>query len=73
MICLLKWCKGGECMSSRLVGRPRKSWINSVNDCLKKIGLNLGQARRMVYDRNVWWEFLRENACGVARRMNPLL
>ena len=25
----------GECVSSRLVGRPRKMGIDSVNDCLK--------------------------------------
>ena len=26
----------GECMGSRLVDRPRKKSIDSVNDCLKK-------------------------------------
>ena len=39
-----------ECMGSRLVGRPGNRWMDSVNDCLKKRGLNDGQARRMVYD-----------------------
>ena len=26
----------GVGVGSRLVGRPRKRWIDSVNDCLKK-------------------------------------
>ena len=26
----------GECMGSRSIGRPRKRWIDSVSDCLKK-------------------------------------
>ena len=33
----------GECVGSRLVGCPRKRWIDSVNDCLKKRGLKLGK------------------------------
>ena len=37
---------------SHLVGRPRKRWTDSVNDCLMKRGLNVEQARRMVYGRN---------------------
>ena len=55
-----------ECVGSRLVGRPWKRWIDSVNDCLKKRGLNVGQARRVVYERNEWREFYRGNAWGVA-------
>ena len=42
----------GESVGCCLVGRPRKSWINSENDCLKKRGLNVGQARGILYDRN---------------------
>ena len=34
----------GECLGSRLVGRPRKRCIDSVNDCLKKRDLNIGQS-----------------------------
>ena len=34
------------------VGQPRKRWIHSVNDCFKC--LNVGQAKRMMYDRNEW-------------------
>ena len=36
MIGLLKGYVWGKCMGSRLVGRPRKEWIDSVNDFLKK-------------------------------------
>ena len=38
----------GECAGSRSVGRPRKKWIDTVNECLKKRGLDARQARRMV-------------------------
>ena len=58
----------GESQGRRLVGRLQKRWIDSLNDCLKKRGLNVGQARRMVYDRNEWWEFVRGNAWGIAKR-----
>ena len=43
----------GECAGSRSVGRPRKSWIDTVKDCLKKRGLDVRQARRMVHDKSV--------------------
>ena len=36
-----------------------------MNDCLKNIGLDIGQARRMVHGRNEWQAFLRRNAWGV--------
>ena len=26
----------GECAGGRLVGRPRKRWIDTVKECLKK-------------------------------------
>ena len=38
----------GECPSSHSVGRPQKRWIDSVSGCLKKRGLYIRQARRMV-------------------------
>ena len=34
---------GGEC-----AGRPRKRWIDTVKECLKKRDLDVRQARRMV-------------------------
>ena len=40
------------CVGNRSVGRPRKRWIDTVKECLKKRGLENG-ARRMVYD-SVW-------------------
>ena len=38
----------GEFLGSRLVGQLWKRWIDSMNDCLKKRGLYVGQARRVV-------------------------
>ena len=61
----------GECVGSRSLGRPRKRWINSVKECLKKRGLNARQARRMVQDRSEWSWFVRGNAWSVDRGMNP--
>ena len=39
----------GEYTGSRSVGMPRKRWINTVKDCLKKRGLDIRQARRMMH------------------------
>ena len=61
----------GECVVSRSVGRPRKRWIDKVKDCLKKRGLGVRQARRMVHERSVRRGFVRENAWGIPREMNP--
>ena len=36
----------GECVGSRLVGRLRNRWIDSVNDYVKKRFFNIGQAKR---------------------------
>ena len=36
----------GECAGSRSVGRPRKRWIDTVKECLKKRGLDIRQAKR---------------------------
>ena len=59
----------GECVGSPSVGRPRKRWIDTMKDCLKKRGLDVRQARRMVHDRSVCRGFVRGNAWGVARGM----
>ena len=61
----------GECASIRSVGRSRKRWTDTVKDCLKKSGLNGRQARRMVQDRSKRRGFVRGNAWGFARGMNP--
>ena len=59
-----------ECAGNRSVGTPRKRWTDTVKECLKKRGLDISQAKRMVQDRSEWWGFLRGNASGVARGMN---
>ena len=61
----------GECAGSRSVGRPRKRWIDTVKECLRKRGLDVRQARRMVQNRSEWRGFVRGNAWGVAWGMNP--
>ena len=61
----------GECAGSRSVGRPRKRWTDTVKECLRKRGLDVRQARRMVRGRNVWQGFVRGNAWGVAWGINP--
>ena len=54
----------GECAGSRSVGRTRKRWIYPVKDCLRKRGLGVRQARRMVQDKSEWRRFVRGNAWG---------
>ena len=57
----------GECAGSRSVGRTRKRWIDTLKDLLRKRGLNVRQARRLVQDRSEWREFVRGNTWGIAR------
>ena len=40
----------GECAVSPSVGRLRNRWIDTVKDCLKKRGLDVRQARRIMHD-----------------------
>ena len=49
----------GVCAGSRSVGRPRKKLMDSVKECLRKTGLVVRQARRMVQDRSEWRMFVR--------------
>ena len=58
----------GNCVGRISEGRPWKKWIDTVKDFLKK--KEVRQVRRMVHDRSVCREFVRINACIVARRMN---
>ena len=37
-----------ECAGNLSVGMPRKRWIDAEKDCLRKRGLCVRQARRMV-------------------------
>ena len=60
-----------KCAGSRSAGMLRKRWINTVKECLKKKGLDVRQARKMVQDRSEWKGFVRGSAWGVARGMNP--
>ena len=61
----------GERAGSCSAGRPRKRWIDTVKDCLKKRALHVRQARRMVHDRSVRRGFVKGNAWDIAWRMNP--
>ena len=58
----------------RGIGLPRefmrKRWINAVKECLRKRGLDVRQARRMVHDGNLWWGFVRRNTWGEAHGIN---
>ena len=62
----------GECAGSRSLDRPRKRWIDSAKDCLKKSGLDFTQARITVNNSSVWQRFVRGNAWGVAPGDEPL-
>ena len=42
----------GECAGNHSVDRARKRWIDTLKECLRKRGLEIRQARRMVQDRN---------------------
>ena len=46
----------GESAGRRSVVRPRKRWIDSVKECLKKRRLDVRQARRIVQDSE-WWGY----------------
>ena len=61
----------GERAGSYSMGRPRKICIETVKECLRKRGLDVRQARRMVQDRSEWRGFVSGNAWSVARGMNP--
>ena len=55
-----------ECAGSPSMGKPRKRWIDTLKDCLKKRGLDVRQEMRIVHDKSVWQEFVRGNEWGVA-------
>ena len=40
------------------MGERLNKWTDSVNDCLKKRGLDTGQAKTMKHDRNEWQGFV---------------
>ena len=49
---------------SRSVGGPWKRWINTVKKSLRKRGLDVRQARRMVQDKSVWRRFVKGECMG---------
>ena len=59
----------GECAGSRLVGRPRKIWLDIGKECLRNRGLDVRQARRMVQDGSECLGL--EGMHGVAKGMYP--
>ena len=58
----------GICAGSSSVGRSRK---RSVKECLKKINLDVRQARRMVQDRSERRGFVRGECMRRSPGMNP--
>ena len=61
----------GECAGNHSEGSGTGSETCSGNDCLKKRGLNVGQARRRADGRNEWRLFVKWDAKGIARVMKP--
>ena len=57
----------GECAGSCSVGRPRKRWIDTVEDCLRKRGLDVRQSMRMIQDRSERRGFVRGSERGISR------
>ena len=51
-----------ERIGSCSIGRLRKRWIDTVKDFLRKRGLDVRQARRMVKDRSECRGFVRGSA-----------
>ena len=53
-----------DCAGSRSMDRPHKRWIDTMKECLKKTGLDVRQAKRMVQYRSEWRRFVRGNYIG---------
>merc|ERR1712002_562519 len=56
---LVKRVYDSEVRGARRRGRPRKSWMNGVNETLVRKGLNIQEARDSVQDRNGWRSICR--------------
>ena len=52
-----------EFAGSRSMGRPRKSLINTPDECCRKRGLGIRQTRRTVHERSEWRGFLIKGEC----------
>ena len=48
----------------------QKRWIDTMKYCLKKRGLDIRKARRLVQHKIEWQGFVRANAWGIAQGMN---
>ena len=70
----------GECAGIHSVGRLWKRWIDTVKVCLRKGGLGIRQARRMVYEReymgsslgNELLTLMRCHSCGLPQLYEAL-
>merc|ERR1712002_540859 len=51
---LVKRVYDSEVRGVRRRGRPRKSWMNGVNETLGRKGFNIQEAKDSVQDRNGW-------------------
>ena len=49
-----------EFVGKRRVGRPRRTWRDYVNECVRKRGEYVTGAERMVNDRDAWRAFVRQ-------------
>merc|ERR1712002_1141048 len=56
---MVKRVYDSEVRGLRRRGRPRKSWMNSVNETLGRKGLNIQEAKDSVQDRNGWRSICR--------------
>ena len=61
-----------ERAGNRSVGRPWKRWIGTMKEYLRKKGLDVRQAGRMVQDRSEWRGGCEEECMGVAQGEEPL-
>ena len=57
---LVKRMYSGECVGNRPAGRPKRKWIESVNECLKERNVSLAEARIKVQKRSEWGVFLKK-------------
>ena len=60
-----------DCVGNSSLGRPRKRWIDTIKDCLKKSDLDVRQARRIVQDRNAKRVYVGE--CAGSRGSDGLI
>ena len=60
----------GECIGSHSVGRPWKRQVDNVKKYLKKRGLDVRQARRMVQDKSEWQRVCDGECMGHSLGMN---